>query len=89
MKFVTKNLPHCALTIGYKDKNIEEVVNAKYLGLHLDNHLNWNNNIDQIIPQISAACYTVREMYHQSKHSQVNLLRLFSLYCQEWNNFLG
>jgi hypothetical protein len=62
MKFVTKNLPHCALTIGYKDKYIEEIVNTKFLGLHLDNHLNWNNNIDQIIPQISAACHAVRQI---------------------------
>jgi hypothetical protein len=64
MKFVTKNLPHCALTIGYKDKYKEEVVNTKFLGIHLDNHLNWNNHNDQIIPKLSAACYAVRQMYH-------------------------
>jgi mannose/fructose/N-acetylgalactosamine-specific phosphotransferase system component IID len=64
MKFVTKNLPYCALTIGYKDKYIEEVVNTKFLGMHLDNHLNCNNHIDQIIPKLSAACYVVRQMYH-------------------------
>jgi hypothetical protein len=60
MKFVTKNMPHSPLTIGYKDKYIEEVVNTKFLGIHLDNHLNWNNHIDQIIPKLSAACYMVR-----------------------------
>jgi hypothetical protein len=27
MKFVTTNLPYCALTIGPKDKYIEEAVN--------------------------------------------------------------
>jgi hypothetical protein len=64
MKFVTKNMPHCPLTIGYIDKYIEEVVNTKFLGMHLDNHLNWNNHIDQIIPKLSAACYAVRQMYH-------------------------
>jgi hypothetical protein len=64
MKFVTKNMSHCALTIGYIDKYIEEVVSTKFLGIHLDNHLNWNNHIDQIIPKLSAACYTVRQMYH-------------------------
>jgi hypothetical protein len=48
IKFVTKNLPHCAMTIGYEDKYIEEIVNTKFLGIHLDNHLNWNNHIDQI-----------------------------------------
>jgi hypothetical protein len=52
------------LTIGYKDKYIEEVVSTKFLGIHLDNHLNWNNHIDQIIRKLSAACYAVRQMYH-------------------------
>ena len=60
MTFVTKNLPHCALTIGHKDKYIKEVINTKFLGIHLDDHLHWNNHIDQIIPKLSAACYTVR-----------------------------
>jgi hypothetical protein len=46
MKFVTNNSPHCALNIGYKDKYIEETVNSKFLGLHLDNHLNWKDHID-------------------------------------------
>jgi hypothetical protein len=39
MKFVMNNSPHCALTIGYKDKYMEETVNTTFLGLHLDNHL--------------------------------------------------
>jgi hypothetical protein len=60
MKVVTKNMPHCALTIGYKDKYVEEVVSTKFLGIRLDNHLNWNNHIDQIIHKLSAACYAVR-----------------------------
>jgi hypothetical protein len=64
IKFVTKNMPHCALTIGYKDKYIEAVVSTKFLGIHFDNHLNWKDYNDQIIPQLSAACYVVRQMCH-------------------------
>jgi hypothetical protein len=63
MKFVTNNMPHCPLTIGYKDNYIE-VVSTKFLGIHLDNHLNWKDHIDQIIPKLSAAYYAVRQMYH-------------------------
>jgi hypothetical protein len=62
MKVVTKNMPHCALTIGYKDKYIEEVVSTKFLGVHLDNHLNWKDHTGRIIPKLSAACYAVRQM---------------------------
>jgi hypothetical protein len=75
MKFVTNNSPHCALNIGYKDKHIEETVNSKFLGLHLDNHLNWKNHIDQMIPKLSGACYTVRSMFHTS-----NINTLKSIY---------
>jgi hypothetical protein len=81
MKFVTKNLPHCALTIGYKDKYIEEVVNTKFLGIHLDNHLNWKDHIDQIIPKLSAACYTVKTdvSFCQSKLSSQFTSLIFTL----------
>jgi hypothetical protein len=75
MKFVMSNSPHCALTIGCKDKYIEETVNSKCLGLHLDNHRNWKDHIDQMIPKLSAACYTVRLTFHIS-----NINTLKSIY---------
>jgi hypothetical protein len=40
LKFVTNNLPYCVLTIGHKDKYIEEAVHLKFLGMQIDNHLN-------------------------------------------------
>jgi hypothetical protein len=64
LKFVTNNLPYCALSIGHKDKYIEEAVHLKFLGIQIDNHLNWKNHIDQIIRKLSAACYMVRQMYY-------------------------
>jgi hypothetical protein len=66
MKFGTSTSSHCAVTVGYKGKYIEERVNSKFLGLHLDNHLNWKEHIDQIIPKLSEACYAVRLMLHIS-----------------------
>jgi hypothetical protein len=64
MKFVTNHLLHCALTICHKDKYIEEAVHLKFLGIHIDNHLNRKNHIDKIVPKLSAACYMVRQMYY-------------------------
>ena len=64
MKFVTINQPHCALTISYKDKCTEEVVNLKFFDIQIDNHLNWRNHTDQIIPRLSIAYYMVRQMCH-------------------------
>ena len=64
MKFITINQPNCALTVSYKDKCVEEVVNLKFLGIQIDNRLNWRNHIDQIIPRLSITCYMVRQMCH-------------------------
>jgi len=64
LKFVTNNLPYCALSIGHKDEYIEEAVHLKFLDIQIDNHLNWKNHIDQIICKLSAACYMVRQMYY-------------------------
>jgi len=50
------NLPQCALGTDYKEKCIEERVNGKFLGLQIDNHLNWKNHIDQMISKLSGAC---------------------------------
>jgi len=41
MKFITKNSPHSILHICYKEKYVEETMNAKYLGLQIDNHISW------------------------------------------------
>jgi hypothetical protein len=75
MKFVTNNSPQCSLTIGYKDMCIEEKLNSKFLGLDLDNHLNWKGHIDQMIPKLSGACYAVRSVFHI-----ININTLKSIY---------
>jgi hypothetical protein len=63
-KLATNNSPQCALSVGYNGKYIEESANTKFLGLQIDNRLNWKNHIDQIILKLSGACYAVRSMYH-------------------------
>jgi hypothetical protein len=54
------------LTIGYNDKYREEAVNTRCLGLQIDNHLNWENNILHLVPKLSGACYAVRSVLHIS-----------------------
>jgi hypothetical protein len=54
------------LNIGYDEKYVEESINTKFLGLQTDNHLNWENYIDLMIPKLSTACYTIRLMSHIS-----------------------
>jgi hypothetical protein len=40
IKFITKNSPQYPLNIEYNDDHIEQGVNAKFLGLQIDKHLN-------------------------------------------------
>ena len=64
MKFITNNSSHSILYIGHKEKNIEETVNTKFLGVQINNHINWKNHTEEMIHKLSAACYAVRSMVH-------------------------
>jgi len=46
---------------------IEEAVNTKFIGLKINNQLNWKNRIKQIIPKLNGAYYAFRSMVHISK----------------------
>ena len=52
MEFITKNSSHATFHIGYKDNYIEDIVNTKFRGLKIDNHINWKNHIEQMIPKL-------------------------------------
>ena len=60
MEFITKNPSRSTLRVGYKAKYIEEKINTKFLGLKIDNHINWKNSTEQMIVKLSAACYAFR-----------------------------
>ena len=64
MKLVTMNSSHFTLYIGYKEKYIKETMNTKFLGLQIDNHINWKNHITELVSKLSGACYAIRLMVH-------------------------
>jgi hypothetical protein len=66
MKFITNNSSHSTLCLGYREKYVEEMVYTKFLGLQINNHIIWNNHIEQTIPKLSGACYAVRLVVHIS-----------------------
>jgi hypothetical protein len=43
IKFVTNESPQCDFNIGY-DETYSKSVNTKFLGLQINNHLNWKNH---------------------------------------------
>jgi hypothetical protein len=79
VKFITNNSPQYTLSIGYNDKCIEEKVNTKFLGLQIDNHLNWKNHIDQLVPKLNGACYADRSMLHISTLKSIYFAYFHSL----------
>jgi len=72
MKFITKNSAHSTLLIGYKEEYMEQTVNTKFLGLQIDNHINWKSHTEEIIPKLSEAYYAVRSMV---QISNINTLK--------------
>jgi sarcosine oxidase/L-pipecolate oxidase len=51
------------LKIEYKNITTEEVAGPEFLGMYIDNHMNWKCHIDQILPKLSAACFVIRKLF--------------------------
>jgi hypothetical protein len=49
------------------------MVNMKFLGLQIDNHIYWKDHIEQMIPKLGAACYPIRSAVHINN---INTLKL-------------
>jgi len=49
------------------------MVNMKVLGLQIENHLNWKDHIEQMIPKLSGACFAIRPAVHINN---INTLKL-------------
>jgi len=64
IKFTPKTTAHIPLDICYRNNVIDEVKSNKFLGMHIDNHMNWKNHVDQIHPKLSAACFSIRNLVH-------------------------
>jgi hypothetical protein len=60
MEFVTKSSSLIDLHVVYKNKEIANTCNTKFLGLTLDNTFSWKNNLDTILFKLSSACFAVR-----------------------------
>jgi hypothetical protein len=97
MKSVTKNSSHSTSYIGYKEKYISKAVNTKFLGLQIDNHINWKNHTEEMIPKLCRACYdaicsmvhirninTVKSIYYVYFHSVIKYGIIF--WCNSSDN---
>ena len=51
---ITKTSSHSVLHIDCKENYIVEIVNAKFLGLQIPNHIKWRNQNEQIILKLNV-----------------------------------
>lgn len=60
--FQTNHANSPKIKIHLEGNEIEEVDNIKYLGLHIDNKLNWNNHIKDIKKSITGTAFAIRRV---------------------------
>jgi hypothetical protein len=73
--FKTNNLPHYPLIICYEEKFIKET-NIKFLGIRINNNLNWKSHVDQMIPKFSATYEAVRMIFHINNINTLQMIYL-------------
>jgi predicted metallopeptidase len=83
MKFITNTSAHSTLHIGYKEYYVVETVNTKFIGLQIDNHINWMNHTEKMIPKLSGACYPASSVVYIS-----NINTLKSVYCAYFHSII-
>jgi hypothetical protein len=50
IKFNLSHSQEDSFQISYEDKKNQKAINIKFIGLEIDQHLNWKTHIQQIIP---------------------------------------
>jgi hypothetical protein len=75
MKFSPSNRQKNIFQITYQSKSLVAANNTKFLGLELDERLNWKIHIKKILPKLSGACYVIRRL-----HSSCDIATLRMVY---------
>jgi len=62
IQFKKKNKPTCDINIVCNGNSITALPKIKFLGIYIQDSINWNYHIDYIIPKLSSACYAMRSI---------------------------
>ena len=57
----------------YEEELIKEVINTQFVCLEIDKYMNWKNHTVHILPKLSSACYTIRQMYNFSNTEKIKM----------------
>jgi hypothetical protein len=80
MQFVTKTSSLIYLHVMYKNKEMANPSNTKFLRLTLDNTFSWKNHIDTIVSKLSSACFTVRAAKQFLSEKSLRMMVYFSYF---------
>jgi hypothetical protein len=61
-KFFPSHFPQSQLITEHNNTTISEVPNTHFLGVKIDNHLNWKCHIEQILPKLRTAGFVIRKV---------------------------
>jgi len=56
IKFTTENKPKTHIKITYDNKQITTIPNIKFLGICINDTINWKYHIEYILPKLSVVC---------------------------------
>ena len=59
IQFINKSTCTSDIQITYEDKQIHTVIEAKFLGLFINNTLSWKTHIEYIKSKLSSTCNAV------------------------------
>jgi hypothetical protein len=74
IKFSPNYLQEDLFQVPYRDKEIKEVTNIKFVGLEIDKHLSWKTHIERILPRLSSACYAIWSIFHFSNMDTLKMI---------------
>jgi hypothetical protein len=60
LQFHTKINQNYDIQISYENKQITKAQNVQILGIIMDLNLSWKQHIDDIIPELNKACFSIR-----------------------------
>lgn len=61
-KFINFNQNNNLLSVFIDDREIEEVNSLLFLGVHIDNRLEWNTHVQNLLSRLSSAIYLLRRI---------------------------
>jgi hypothetical protein len=65
---------HIPFQISYKERHINDDTHIKFLGMQIDEHMNWKTHIGQKTPKLSSARYAIRCMYYVTNTDSLQMM---------------